>query len=131
MLKLVAPRPSARPRESRETVKAREEVRMLHQRIQEERDAAASNQRAVARGRRTVVEVGCGLQRASRRPRSEPHSAAPADLAGLAARVREIHRRLLEASTSVELETDRLNLVQAELDQITGRSPAVDGSRRP
>jgi hypothetical protein len=128
MLKLVSPRPSAQPRESRQTVKAREEVRMLHQRIQEERDAAGSTQRAIARGRRTVVELGCGLQRASR---SEPPSAAPGDLAELAARVEEIHQRLLEFSTSVELETDRLDLVQAEVEQIARRFPAVDRPRRP
>jgi hypothetical protein len=123
MLKLVSPRPPASPRETRKRGSVQDEIRNLHRQIDENHAIGQSTQRAVARGRRAVVEAERGEQRASRSavPDGTP---APATehvrlLAELARRIKETHERLLVLSTGVEAEMDRLDLIRAEVEQLS------------
>ena len=125
MLKLVSRPPRAPLREPHKRGNTREGVRALYQQIEEDRAVGQSTQRAVARGRRTIVEVQCGLQRAASLSAPRQTSAAPVIeparvLAEVTGRLENIHQRLLSLSTSVELEMDRLDMVRTEIEQITG-----------
>jgi hypothetical protein len=124
MFKLVSRQPPVPPQQPLKGARPRDEVRLLHRRIEENRALGQSTQRAVARGRHTVVEVHCRMQRgAFRSGLSAKGRSTVADrgshLSELARTVEEIHKHLLSLSTSVELEMDHLDLVRAEIDQIT------------
>jgi len=131
MLKLVekrtsppAPRPAARRKASSET-------RALYIQLNDERSLGYAAQRAVARTRRRIVEVHChakGLEPGAdpRAARSRTAAASRQSLAGLSRRLAEIHRRLLELSSGIELEMDRLDVVTAGIDEVVSRT-----ERRP
>jgi hypothetical protein len=125
MLKLVSPRPHAQRRKARPLVKKGDGVRMLHTRIGEDRLAGQSTQRTVARARHTVIEVQCGVTRAvSRTARLEANPLQARVLADIAARLEDVHQRLLLFSTSIELEMDRLDMLQAEIEHLTAHPRA-------
>ena len=127
MLKLVSPRPRAQRRTAPTGVKKGDGARMLHKWIKGDRLAGESAQRTVARARRTVINVHCGVRRAESRadrPLTNPEHARR--LTDIAVRLEDIHQRLLLFSTSIELEMDRLDMVQAEIEHLCAHSPAGD-----
>jgi hypothetical protein len=130
MLKLVSPRPHAQRRAAPTRVKKGDGVRMLHRWITGDRLAGDSAQRTVARARRTVIDVHCGVRRAESRAArlltNPEHARLLADIAG---RLEDIHQRLLLFSTSIELEMDRLDMVQAEVEHLGAPPRAGDHTR--
>ena len=129
MLKLVArpgSRPAAKPARRQ---KATREARELYVQLEVDRSLGHSAQRAVARARRTIVDVHChaqGLEAGSHAPAPERSVETPPAAAGpttdLARRLAEIHRRLLELSSLIELEMDRLDIVSAGVDEALSRA---------
>jgi hypothetical protein len=103
----------------------REDVCYLHHKIDTERDLVDCTQRAVARGRRSVVDAKCRvLLFRQRAPERSPDAGgnvteAPGRLAELTVNVDEIHERLLLLSGRVELEIDGLDIIRAEIDRLT------------
>jgi hypothetical protein len=125
MLKLVSPRPHAPRRKARARVKKEASVRSLYTRIEQDRQAGQSTQRAVARARHKVIDTQCGVRRAvSRAARLEGDPLPAPVLADIVARLEDIHQRLLLFSTSIELEIDRLDMVQAEIELLTAHPQA-------
>ena len=103
----------------------RGDVCYLHHKIDTERDLVDCTQRAVARGRRSVVDAKCRvLLFRQRSPEPTPDAGAgvteaPRRLAELTVNVDEIHQRLLLLSGRVELEIDGLDIIRAEIDRLT------------
>jgi hypothetical protein len=103
--------------------------------MDKDRGLADSTQRAVARGRQTIVDAHSRVLRfrhgsleqggAASRTAKRVHRR----LAQLVQRVEGIHQRLLRLSTDVEHEIDRLDIARAEIDRLTpaGTKP---GDRR-
>ena len=94
---------------------------MLYQRIDEQRAFVDCTQRAVARGRRAIVEshrrarLGGDVSPGSS---PAPLSTRPTGLAALARRLEGIHQRLLLFSSLVECEMDRLDITSEEIDRM-------------
>jgi hypothetical protein len=103
----------------------RRDVCYLHHKIDTERDLVNCTQRAVARGRRSVVDAKCRvLLFRQRSPEPSPDAGVkvtepPGRLAELTVNVDEIHERLLLLSGRVELEIDGLEIIRAEIDRLT------------
>ena len=120
MLKLVSP--SARRRSTRPRAKRGDTVRQFQTQIEHGRGVGQSAQRAVARARRTVIDLQCGVRRGvSRGVGSDTIPLHALRLAEIATRLEDIHQRLLLFSTSIELEMDRLDVVQAELEALASQ----------
>ena len=122
MLKLVAARREPAHRASR--AKVGSDVRKLSAHIDADQALGQATQRAVARGRRTIVDVHGSLKSGPGRLRPQPDGRGrPRDrarvLAAMARQIADIHQRLLMFSASVELEMDRLDLVRADLAQLS------------
>jgi hypothetical protein len=67
-----------------------------------------------------VIETQCRVRRAvSRAARPERNPLPAPVLADFVVRLEDIHQRLLLFSTSIELEIDRLDMVQAEIEHLT------------
>jgi hypothetical protein len=127
MLKLVEKRTSPPAAKLAARPKVSSETRALYIQLNDERSLGYAAQRAVARARRRIVEVHChakGLE-----PGADPRAArtriaarSHQSLAGLSRRLAEIHRRLLELSSGIELEMDRLDVVTAGIDEVVSRA---------
>lgn len=131
MVKTPSWRPSARRRDARADdglppdAAPAAGVRFLHQEIDDDRALVDRTQRAVARGRRTVVDIhDCVVQ--FRHVRSlhaaggaRAATAARERLAELLQRVDAAHQRLLMLSANVEMEIDRLEVTRSEIDRLT------------
>jgi hypothetical protein len=121
MLKLISRRPSASRREGRNKAN---EVRRLFREIGEQRVLGDATQRVVAQGRRALVETYC---RALGGP--APASARAGTLEDVACRLNDIHQRLLEWSSRVELEMDRLEVVRTEIERLYADVRSRKGQR--
>jgi hypothetical protein len=99
MLKLVSSGSSVGRREPRRQYAGGR--RALLQHIEAQRASGEATQRAVARARHTIVEE---------------HRRADVTLA---ARLEEIHARLLALSAAVEMEMDRLEIVSADIQRLS------------
>jgi hypothetical protein len=134
MLKLISSRSGVYAKRQRRTASAREETRMLYQRIDEARAVVECTQRDVARGRRSIVEsharvVGCQARPLESTAAPATVTGRVATLASFASRIDEIHRRLLMFSSSIEMEMDCLDVVRAEIDQLTADERSRGGSK--
>ena len=123
MPKLVSPPFDARRRAQRRLVTIRDRTRGLYEHVDRDRSLGDSTQRAIARGRRAIVEAQCRMLRfTERRPKtSGDHSLEPDQIRALnklAGRLKTIHLRLLKFSTSVEREMDRLDVTRAEIERL-------------
>ena len=105
MLKLVSSGSSVGRREPRRQYAGGR--RALLQHIEAQRASGETTQRAVARARHTIVEE---------------HRRADVTLA---ARLEEIHARLLALSAAVEMEMDRLEIVSADIQRLS--APQIPG----
>jgi hypothetical protein len=96
----------------------------LRRDLHDDRDLIDTTQRAVARGRQTVVRARCrvlrfrhaALDRTDLSPRAQ--ALVIARLARLIAGVDRAHDRLLRLSATVEKENDRLEIALAEIERL-------------
>ena len=130
MLKLVPPRPQAGRGKVRTRQDAPDHARMVCRQVDEDRALGQATQRAVAVGRRTIIEAHCCLQRVLSQPGA--HGASPLSVEdraqlveNFAGQLDAIHERLLLLSTSVELEIDRLDMLCAEVEHLIGHAAEV------
>jgi hypothetical protein len=119
MLKLLSPR----PRDARaKRPNAPDRAQMVCRQLDDDRTIGQATQRVVAVGRRTIIEAHCCLQRVLSQHGASPLSVE--DRAHLvqnfAGQLEAIHERLLLLSSSVELEIDRLDMLCAEVEHLTG-----------
>jgi hypothetical protein len=128
MLKLVTtPRePSRRPPKRG---KVNQRLHGLDRKVAQGEEAGNAIQRAVAAGRRGIIDAHGRLQRTASESRCR-NPPIPATAAGSEAeivrRLTGIHQRLLFFSASVELEMDRLAMVREDIERLgggTGREP--------
>ena len=106
--------------------------RMLESRIEEDRAIGESTQRAVARGRQSIIETHCSVRRAALQSGCPTDPLADSDRVRLTELLRGlegIHHRRLLFSTRVELEIDRLDMVRAEIQQLVGDMQTEDKRR--
>ena len=127
MLKLVYRQARGKP--PRQRGKAPDPAARLCEQIEHERTMGQATQRAVAVGRRTIVDAHCCLQRvlaqhAGRGAFAVPEKDRAQAVAGLASQLEAIHERLLLFSSSVELEIDRLEMLCTEVEQLVGGAGA-------
>jgi hypothetical protein len=99
---------------------------MLRLQSEDDRALGLSTQRAVAAGRRTIVDAHCCLRRlVSRLPPGKPAAGDGAHAAEIAGQLTAVHHRLLRLSSDVEREIDRLDILCAELERFVGMPDVV------
>jgi hypothetical protein len=106
------------------------DVLHLHQRIADQRDLVDCTQRAVARGRRTIVDTQGRLLEFRGAPREEKSGEGRRTevrhrLAELVTEIETSHQRLLLLSAHIEMESDRLDMLRSELDRLTAAAEAM------
>jgi len=120
MLKLVSPGTGVDRQEPERCDAAN--VGVLLQQVDDERASGDATQRAVARGRRTLVEGHClvrSIEADSAEASANARRSRPSECAALVRRLEEIHVRLLSLSGAVEMEMDRLDIASAEIQRLS------------
>ena len=126
MLKLISGTAPAAARKRSRRCEVQRELGALAVAVEKTQALGEATQRAVARGRGTIVDAQRGVQKARRESVAPVRDgatdpAADGCVEDLTRQLTDIHQRLLLFSSSVELEMDRLEMLRAEIEDSLAR----------